>query len=365
MEKERDINTLMACRYCPMCRHACTSGNLSNYESDFPRGRALILYNIFKGINEYDSSIVDSIYNCFLCGCCWSHCEGEVYRIPELIKASRRDIVSAKKEPDIIKKIRESLVENDNSYDIVKKSSYKSSTEIKAEVLYYMGADVNFKNHEIAEAVVKILNKVKENYTILENEPDCGKILSLLGYISDAKNKAKDLYKKIKITGCNTIITSCPLCYDAFKNDYPEWGFKFEPDIKIYHLSDYLYNLCIDGKIKLNKTTEKITIVDSEYLGIFNNIFESPRELIKLSAGKNFIEMKNNRKNLLATGEAAFIFKGKRFDMGEIIGEKICKIAMEAGARKIVTLSATAKNNLKKCSNLEVVEISEFVSKLI
>lgn len=365
MEKKENINTLMACRYCPMCRHVCTVGNISFSESDFPRGKALILYSIFKRVKEYDEDIVNSIYNCCLCGRCVVNCEGEIYSIPELIKASRRNIVIAKKEPDAIKKIKKSLIENDNPYGISKEKGYDSSLKSKAKVLYYMGPDVNFKNHEIANAVIRILNHVKEDYTILKNEPDCGKILNLLGYIDDAKDKAKNLFTRIKSTGCDTIILSCPLCFDALKNDYPQWGFGLEPDIKIYHMSEYLYNLHIDRKIKLNKTNEKITIADSEYLTIFNNMFEYPRKLIESSAGHNFIEIKNDKRSILATGEAAFFFKGKTFNLGEELGEKICKIAKEAGVTKIATLSAAAKNNLKKYSDLEVVEISEFVNSLI
>ena len=50
MEIEKNYSILKACRFCPMCRHLCTSGLLTNHESDFPRGRALIIYNIYKVI---------------------------------------------------------------------------------------------------------------------------------------------------------------------------------------------------------------------------------------------------------------------------------------------------------------------------
>lgn len=364
MKKYKNINTLMACRYCPMCRHVCSSGVLSRHESDFPRGRALILYSIWKGTVEYNTNIINSIYNCFLCGCCWVYCEGG-YDMPKLIEEARENIVNSKKDLDICKKIRESLIKNDNPYCIEKRFSFKFSRSVKAEVLYYMGPEINFRNHEIAESVINILDMIKENYTILKNEPDCGKILSLLGYVSDAKDKAKALYERIKNTGCKIIIVSSPLCYDAFINNYPQWGFRFEPDIKIYHLSEYLYNSYTDGKIKLDKLTKKVTIADSEYLGLFNDVFEAPRNLIKLSAEENFIEMGHNRRDLLATGEAAFIFNGKEFNLGAKIGEKICEMAKEVGANIIVTLSAKAKENLKKCSSLEVLDIAEFVNKLI
>ncbi len=179
------------------------------------------------------------------------------------------------------------------------------------------------------------------------------------------KNKAENLYTKIKKTGCKTIIVSSPLCYDVFKNDYPQWGFKLEPDIEVYHISEYINKLVKNGKIKLDKTDEKVTISDSEYLGIFNNLFEPQRELIKFAAGEDLIEMENSGKNLLATGEAAFIFRCKKFGASEELGKRIQKMAKDAGVDTIVTLSATAKNNIKNSSNLKVMDISEFVSGLI
>jgi Fe-S oxidoreductase len=366
MGKEKNTKTLMACRYCFMCRHVCTSGILSSHESDFPRGRALILYSIMKENAEYDTDTINSIYNCFMCGSCMAHCEGGEYSIPDLMKSSRIEIVNLEKEPETVKNIRKSLIKDDNPYDIDKKHAFKIDLKQKADVLYYMGPDINYKNHEIAEAVIEILKKAEVDYSILKDEPACGKTLNILGYISDAKDKAKSLYTKIKNTECKILVVSCPVCYDAFKNDYPEWGFELEPDIRIYHLSEYLTKLVNDGKIKLKQTNKNVTITDSEYLGIFNDLLNPPRELVKLCSGENFVEMNKLENNFLATGETAFIFRGKRFNDGAQIGQKFYTMAKEANADQIVTLSAIAKNNIKAVNgSVDIVDISEFVNELI
>ena len=133
------------------------------------------------------------------------------------------------------------------------------------------------------------------------------------------------------------------------------------------HFIDILEKACIsfNWRFVFNKTNKKVTLSDSEYLGIFNNIYEPQRELIKSVAEDNFIEMRNSGKDLLATGEAAFIFKGERFGADEELGKKIQKMAEEADVDTIITLSAKAKNNIEKVSNLKVSDISEFVSELI
>jgi len=365
MEIEKNLEVLNACRYCPMCRHVCTSGLLSNLESDFPRGRGLILYHIYKGVEEYSPDLVNSIYNCILCGCCWSNCEGG-YMMPELVKSAREDIVHLGKQPEAAKEIKDSLIEKDNPYGMDRQNSFSASMEEKkSDILYYMGPEVNYKNHEIARAAIKIFSRLKINYTILKDEPSSGKIMALLGYTADAKRKAKQVYDRIMKIRCRDIIVSDPLAYDAFKNDYKGWGFNFEGRVRVLHVSEYLALLLKEGDLKLEKIKKKVTLVDSEYLGRFNMIFEQPRDLIKASAYANFTEMRCSRERLLATGEAAFVFKGRKFSEGKKLGEKICSMAQDIGAEEIVTLSPTAKYNLKNCPDSKVLDIAEFVAELI
>jgi len=362
-------DTIKACRYCPMCRHVCSSEFLSYKESDTPRGRAILLYNIYEGNGSYDKSIIESIYNCFLCGCCLSWCEGfdeGGYDIPKLIEYARKDIIKKGLEPIEIKKIKESLISKNNIYDIDKNKSFSSNVKEKeAEVLYYLGPEVNFKNAEIAESVVTILEKFKIEHTILKDEPDSGKILSLLGYSEEAKNKAEELYKRIIKTKCNIIITSDPLAYDAFKNDFPDFDLKLESKIKIRNISEYLNDLRLNMKLEFKKSRKKITLVDSEYVGRFNGVFEDARELMKSISGSNFLEMKWNKTKMLATGEAAFYFNLKDIEIGKKLGEKIYDMARDIDAEIIVTLSAVAKNNINTVTlgSEKIMDISEYFIK--
>lgn len=368
---KNNTDTIMACRYCPMCRHVCSSALLSFKESDTPRGRAILLYNVYQGEKPYYADSIESIYNCFLCGCCISWCQGYEeggYNIPDLIKFSRRDIVRQQLEPEKVKKLKRSLLANENIYGIKKHKSFTSGIcESEAGILYYLGQEVNFTNQEIARAIISIFDKLGLNYTVLKDEPESGKILSLLGYDDEAKNKATELYKRIKKTGCKVIVTSDPLAYDALKNDYPGYGLEIERGIKVKHLSEFLYDLAKEGKLKLKGVRKKVTIVDSEYFGRFNDSFETPRLLFKLIPGLELKEMQFHKEEMLATGESAFYYNNDNIDIGKKLGEKICKMAQDIKANIVITLSASAKNNIKRASNnsFEVLDIAEFIEKLI
>jgi len=365
---QNNFDTIKACRYCPMCRQSCPSEFISFRESDTPRGRAMILQSVYIAEKEYNQSTIEAIYNCFVCGSCTSWCAGaEIggYDIPELIKSARKDIVKKGMALEVVENIKNSLLENNNAYNLPASASFSYSIEEKnADVLYLLGEEINYKNQEIAKAVIAIFNKIKLSFTLLKDEPTSGKILDLLGYENESLLKAELLYKKIIVSGCKTIIVSNPLEFDVLKNYYPKWGFVFTDDIKILHFSEFIAENIQSGKIRLSQTDEIITLTDSEFLGRFNNVFEAPRIIIQ-AATKNFKDLRWSHKKMLSTGEAAFTFNDKIFTQGSHLGEKIIVLANDIHAKRIITLSATAKNNIGNQSGIKVMDIAEFVAELI
>lgn len=105
----------------------------------------------------------------------------------------------------------------------------------------------------------------------------------------------------------------------------------------------------------------KVTLADSEFLGRNNGIYEASREVIKASADENFAEMQWHYEYLQSAGEAALTFDGNLFDRGKELGRKISQKAEDIKAETIVTLSATAKNNIAATTGLQVMDIAEFV----
>jgi Fe-S oxidoreductase len=246
MEICKNIDTLKACRFCPMCRHVCTSGNISFHESDYPRGRGLILDNILEQRMEYNPDLVQSIYNCCLCGLCWSNCEGG-YMPHKLILSSRNDIVEEGEVPETALKIIKRIESGKNPYG--SKSKAFGGNGRKSDVLYFMGDYIKFAGHPIADAVENIMKKSGEKYAILDEEPTDGKIMAILGFREKAKKAAESLQNRFKDIGVKKIVVSDPLSYDCLKNDFPAYGLKL--DAGIMHISEYLGE-CIDkSKIKV------------------------------------------------------------------------------------------------------------------
>ncbi|MBD1422326.1 (Fe-S)-binding protein [Sphingobacterium chuzhouense] len=363
----KELNTIQACRYCPMCRQSCPSEFINYKESDTPRGRAMLLYSVYKGGKPFEASTVEAMYNCFLCGACKSWCEGQElggYDIPELVKFARRDIVDQGLAPQIVQDIRNSLLVHDNTQALDKSHAFTATVEEKrADVLYLLGEGVDYRYPEIARAFVQILQTAGVDHTLLKSEPNSGKELDLLGYRDDAKEKASALINRIQATGCRTVVVSDPLVYDAFKNDYEQWGITLEAEV--LHVSEYLLRLIQGGKLRLKPVDFTVTLADSEFLGRFNGLYEIPRAVIQSFNPVQFVEMQWHHGYMQSTGEAAFTFDDKAFGRGKDLGEKISTKAEEAGAEIIVVLSVTAKQHISATTSLKVVDIVEFVNEHI
>jgi len=156
---------------------------------------------------------------------------------------------------------------------------------------------------------------------------------------------------------------SDPLVYDAFKNDYEQWGITLEAEV--LHVSEYLLRLIQVGKLHLKPVDFTVTLADSEFLGRFNGLYEIPRAVIQSFNPVQFVEMQWHHGYMQSTGEAAFTFDDKAFGRGKDLGEKISTKAEEAGAEIIVVLSVTAKQHISATTSLKVVDIVEFVNEHI
>jgi len=117
------------------------------------------------------------------------------------------------------------------------------------------------------------------------------------------------------------IVTACPHCYNTLKFEYPDFGGSFE----VLHHTQLLHQLFEEGRLELkNKLNRKVVYHDPCYLGRYNGIYDSPRQLIDSIDGVERIEMKRSRENSFCCGGG-----GGRFWMEEKIGQNINQVRLE------------------------------------
>ena len=105
MNIDKYEEAMMNCRFCFMCRHLSTIGQVRCTEVDTPRIRAAMLYGLKTGTNSFDDSdFVDALYRQELSACCTHHCVNH-YDENGLALAARADVVEAGKQPEAVKKL--------------------------------------------------------------------------------------------------------------------------------------------------------------------------------------------------------------------------------------------------------------------
>ncbi len=374
MHAENQFETIDACRFCFMCRHVCTTGLATGWESDTPRGRALVLFKTLRGHAQYSPDLVEAVYRCCLCGVCQSWCKGG-YTPPAAILAARRDIVELGFEPEGARLIRRNILEEGNPFGLPAAERFKNlefqrrsgvQTEVQQapEVLYYVGCHTAWQRPEIANAFLHILEHCGIDFTLLEDETSTGKPLSVLGYDADAKQTAETLATKIKSTGCRLVVTTCPSSFDALKNDYPAMKVDLG-GVEVLHAAQYLDRLVSRGRLVPHKRLDRtVTVLDSDRLGRFNNIYDEPRRLLEATAGMKLVEMSWTRQLAHSCAETAGVMPLLNPDLDRPLVDRILSEASRTGAQCLATCCPVTKQALSAANpqHLEIRDVIEFLA---
>tara|TARA_B100000900_G_scaffold363675_1_gene337836 strand:- start:2392 stop:3168 length:777 start_codon:yes stop_codon:yes gene_type:complete len=189
----------------------------------------------------------------------------------------------------------------------------------KPDILYWVGSAGSFDDRakKITKAFVKILNKAEINFGVLgTEETSTGDAAKRAGNEFLFQMQAMMNIEVLNSYNVKHIVTTCPHAYNTFKNEYPSLGGIY----KVQHHSEYIFELLKSNKIKVNKNLKgkKVTYHDPCYLGRANNIYDSPRELIR-SLGVDFVEMKRNKRKSFCCGAGgAQMFKEAEKGTNEI-----------------------------------------------
>ncbi len=352
MNTEKYDDVVSACRFCFMCRHLDTVGNVTYQEADTPRGRALILDKVRIGKeNLKNPDYIETMYRSALSAACRFHCVSH-YDEAGLVLAARRDIVEAGLEPEKVKMLAAEL---------------KSDAGVKiegdsGEVIYHVDSLTASKQPEIAEAFKHILDEAGISYRILTG--DTGKALLTLGYEDAARLIAEKLCNAVAKSGCKTLVISCPASFDALKNDYPHLGAAFTPKTRILHSSEFMLELLENGKLKQKpKKMNKAYYLESDFLKRYNQLGDVQCKLLK-KIGLAVVKFGTNSEESYAVGEGAVVYDRLQPEILKLLCSRIVGLADCPDTDVLVTASPYAKYALKTFSGktLNLISIEEAVA---
>ncbi len=153
----------------------------------------------------------------------------------------------------------------------------------------------------------------------------CGRPLLLTGQMESAKALIDRNTSAIKSSGAKTLVTSCPICYKAFNEEY-------NLDIEILHHSEYILRLIEDKKIYVKKSFQTVVYHDPCELGRNSGIYIQPREVI------------NHVAEILSTKY--------EYEKGLCCGGSLGNIILTNNQKKQIASEALAKLNLSNADAL-------------
>ncbi len=157
------------------------------------------------------------------------------------------------------------------------------------------------RNVAVTLSVVRLLNKAGMEFGVLGGaETCCGDPARRLGYELLFQSMAQANIKTFQEHGIEQIITTCPHCYNTFKNEYTEIGGNFS----VSHHSEILADLLLKRTIKVHPAKDSLTYTyhDACYLGRYNDVFDPPRRALRLAIGEKPKEMSFSRSKSFCCG---------------------------------------------------------------
>ncbi|MBN1924386.1 MAG: (Fe-S)-binding protein [Prolixibacteraceae bacterium] len=208
----------------------------------------------------------------------------------------------------------------------------------KPEYLFWVGCAGAFDDRykKVAKAFTKILTHLNIDYAVLGKEESCtGDPARRAGNEMLYQMQALQNIELFKMYDINKIITICPHCYNIFKNEYPDLGGNYE----VISYIQLLQKQIDEGNLKLDVSSlDNVTITyhDPCYLGRANNIYQEPRNVLKMLT-RNFVEMGRNKSFALCCGAGgAQMFKEAEKGNKEVFIERT-EDALKTDARVIAT----------------------------
>ncbi|MBI3764803.1 MAG: (Fe-S)-binding protein [Chloroflexi bacterium] len=177
----------------------------------------------------------------------------------------------------------------------------KDARKEAMEFLWFVGDYASFdaRVQEITRTVARVLKSAGVDFGILyDGERNSGNDVRRVGEEGLFEQLAEQNIAAMSKCNFQRVITTDPHTLNALKNEYPDYGGKWDT----IHYTRLLAQLIDEGQIKLAKKLDyRVTFHDPCYLGRYNKGFNPPRALIQ-ATGCEFVEMPRNKENSYCCG---------------------------------------------------------------
>jgi dimethylglycine catabolism B len=362
------------------CEAACPATAAGRPLSPRVLMREIALLATKKGetARAFETVKEDELWSCTTCGACVHSCPVAVKHL-DIVYDLRRTLVSQGKLANDKATLLQNLSQHQNPYGLSSSSraDWAKGQGIetidmnpKAEYLYWVGCVSSFdqRAQNIAKSLSKILKAAGISSAIMGNDEACnGDPARRLGEEGRYQELVYQNIEKLNSYGVKKIITSCPHCYNALKNEYPIFGGLYE----VIHHTQLISNLIEERKITVSKAKLQeisVTLHDACYMTRYNSIYEEPRKVLQATYN-DIREMHRTKDRTFCCGAGGSNYWYKVPQQRTISGIRT-KEASDTGAATIATecpfcLSMFEDSTKVSDTKMAVRDIAEIVVEVL
>lgn len=278
---------------------------ISDLKSELARAEPVAKHTLQTDvIGAVPATAPEALWQCTTCGACMEACPVFIEQMPKIVDMRRYLVMEEADFPHTMQEAVTSLESRGHPFrgtqssrvDWAEGLHVRTMAEARdAEVLLWVGCGGALleRNQKVVRATAQLLAQAGVKFAILGREEKCtGDPARRIGNEFLFELLAKENVAALASYDVRKIVTSCPHCFNTFRNEYPQFGGYYE----VYHHSEFLAQLVAAGRLAPRAATEQIiTFHDPCYLGRHNGVFDAPRQLVQIATTQTPVEMVMNR----------------------------------------------------------------------